>query len=160
MSRGAACGPPFGMSWDVESSCGPGLGFPLGCGSSLGLGCMTGQSWGIIVQAFQLGQGGDVTFCCRWLDAAEADGEFSQRSDRFANRPDWGGQARGTCPYGEGRRGGGWAGRLPPDSSRGLGMTEERGARGEGASTLTMISAIPIIGPICTPRFLLPAAPN
>ena len=36
MSRGAACGPPFGMGWDVESSCGPGLGFPLGCGSSLG----------------------------------------------------------------------------------------------------------------------------
>ena len=32
-----------GMGLDVESS-GAGDGFPLGCGSSLGLGCVTGQS--------------------------------------------------------------------------------------------------------------------
>ena len=62
MSRGAACGPPFGMGWDVESSCGPGMVFPLGCGSSLALGCVTGQSEGRIVQAFTFGQGGGVTF--------------------------------------------------------------------------------------------------
>ena len=36
MSRGAACGPPFGMGLDVESSGGPGIGFPLCLGSSFG----------------------------------------------------------------------------------------------------------------------------
>ena len=39
MSRGAACGPSFGMGLDVESSRGPGMGFPLGFGTSLDLVC-------------------------------------------------------------------------------------------------------------------------
>ena len=37
LSRGAACGPPFGMGWDVESS-GAGDGLPLGLWFLLGLG--------------------------------------------------------------------------------------------------------------------------
>ena len=57
MSRGAACGPPFGMGWDVESSCGPGMGFPLGCGSSLGLGCVTGLSGVNIVHVYNMVKG-------------------------------------------------------------------------------------------------------
>ena len=61
MSRGAACGPPFGMGWDVESSCGPGMWFPLCFGSSLGLGCVTGQSRVNIVHMYEYCQGVRVT---------------------------------------------------------------------------------------------------
>ena len=60
----------------------------------LGLGCVTGQSGLNIVHMFCLGQGGGVTFCWTWLDAAEADGEFSRRSGQFANRPYGGGGSR------------------------------------------------------------------
>ena len=40
---------------------GAGDGLPLGFGSSLTLGWVTGQSWGKIVQTFQFGQGGGIT---------------------------------------------------------------------------------------------------
>ena len=53
--------PLGGMGLDVESS-GPGMWFPLCCGSSLGLGWVTGQSRVNIVQVFCLGQGVRVTF--------------------------------------------------------------------------------------------------
>ena len=36
--------------------------FPLGCGSSLALGCVTGQSWVNIVHVYKYGQGVRVTF--------------------------------------------------------------------------------------------------
>ena len=65
---------------------------------------------------FCLGQGGGVTFCWTWLDAAEADGEFSRRSGQFANRPYGGGGSRlgggvrlqeGWVPASAGMTGGG-----------------------------------------------------
>ena len=65
-------GRPLGWAGTLSPR-GPGMGFPLCLGSSLGLGWVTGQSWGRIVQAFQFGQGVDVTFCCTWLDAAETE---------------------------------------------------------------------------------------
>ena len=51
MSRERRVGRSSGMGLDVESS-GLGMVFPLGFGSSLGLGCVTGQSRVIIVQVF------------------------------------------------------------------------------------------------------------
>ena len=83
----------------------------------LGIGMVTGQSWVNIVQMFCLGQGVRVTFCCRWLDAAKANGEFSQRLGRFANRPYRGGESRlgggvrlqeGWIPASAGKTDGGW----------------------------------------------------
>ena len=64
MSRGAACGPPFGMGWDVESS-GAGDGFPPVFRFLLGFRWVTGQSRARIVQAFTFGQGVRVTFVGR-----------------------------------------------------------------------------------------------
>ena len=61
MSRGAACGPPFGMGWDVESSGGP-VVFP-GCWVLLwGIGVVTGLSGVNIARVFALGLGVGVTF--------------------------------------------------------------------------------------------------
>ena len=116
MSRGAACGPPFGMGLDVESS-GAGDELPPGLWFLLGFRCVTGQSGVNIVHMFCFGQGVRVTFCCRWLDAAKADGEFSQRLGRFANRPYGGGESRlgggvrlqeGWIPASAGKTDGGW----------------------------------------------------
>ena len=61
MSRGAACGPPFGMGLDVESS-GAGDGVPPVFRFLLGFRCVTGQSRARIVQEFTFGQGVGVTF--------------------------------------------------------------------------------------------------
>ena len=60
MSRGAACGPPFGMGWDVESS-GAGDGFPPGLWFLLGLGVVTGLSGVNIVHVCACRQGVVVT---------------------------------------------------------------------------------------------------
>ena len=43
------------------------MGFPLGCGSSLALGCVTGQSRVNIVHVFCFGQGVRVTFGGGWV---------------------------------------------------------------------------------------------
>ena len=62
MSRGAACGPPFGMGWDVESSYGPGLGFPLGFGSSFGFRVSDWPIEGEYSTCVQLGSRGSCHF--------------------------------------------------------------------------------------------------
>ena len=67
-----------GMGWDVESSVGRGWASPWVVGSSLGLGWVTGQSWVNIVHVYKYGQGVRVTFGWTWLDAVEAEGEFSR----------------------------------------------------------------------------------
>ena len=58
-----ACARGVGMRLDVESSAmWDGLGFPLGYGSSLGLGWVIGLSGVNIVQTFTSSQGVSVTF--------------------------------------------------------------------------------------------------
>ena len=53
-----ASGSVLGMGWDVESSCGPGMVFPLGCGSSLGLGVSDGPVGSEYSTCVQLGSRG------------------------------------------------------------------------------------------------------
>ena len=86
MSRGAACGPPFGMGWDVESS-GAGDGLPPGLWFLLGLGVCDGSVEGEYSTCVLLWSRGWCHIGGTWLDAAEADGEFSRRSGRFAIPP-------------------------------------------------------------------------
>ena len=112
MCRGPARGP---LGWaEALSPRGPGLGFPLGFGSSFGV--RVGD-WPVegeySTSVLQVGQGVRVTLCWTWLDAAEAYGEFSRRSGRFANHPYGGGWSRlgGGCAF---RR----DGFLPPQERR------------------------------------------
>ena len=58
---GRRVGRPLGWAGTLSPR-GPGMVFPLCCGSSLGLGWVTGQSGVIIVQVFTFGQGVGVTF--------------------------------------------------------------------------------------------------
>ena len=86
MSRGAARGPPFGMGWDVESS-GAGAGLPPGFWFLLGFRVCDGPVEGEYSTCVLLWSRGSCHIWGTWLDAAKADGEFSQRLGRFANRP-------------------------------------------------------------------------
>ena len=57
-------GRPLGWAGTLSPR-GPGMGFPLCCGSSLALGCVTGQSGVIIGHMYEYRvKGVDVTFCC------------------------------------------------------------------------------------------------
>ena len=61
LAVGRRVGRPLGWAGTLSPR-GPGMVFPLGCSSSLALGCVTGQSWVNIVQMFCFDQGVRVTF--------------------------------------------------------------------------------------------------
>ena len=117
----------FGMGWDVESS-GAGDVVPPVFGSSLGLGCVTGQSWGIIVHTFQLRQGVRVIFGGHGLMRQRRMVSFrgGQGGSRTAPTGEGSpGSARGCAfrkdgflPPQERRMGGGSVGPPPLDPSR------------------------------------------
>ena len=85
MSRRAACGPPFGMGLDVESS-GAGAGLPPGLWYLLGFRVCDGPVEGKYSTCVPIASRGSCHIWGTWLDAEEADGEFSRRSGRFVNR--------------------------------------------------------------------------
>ena len=111
-------GRPLGWAGTLSPR-GPGMGFPLCLGSSLGLGCMTGQSRVNIVHVFCLGQGVRVTFggrghrpipFLRPFDFAQGERNSPHRwMGSCLHRQDGGGR-RGqggsrTAPTGEGKEG-------------------------------------------------------
>ena len=90
-----------GMGLDVESS-GAGDGVPPGFWFLLGFRVCDGPVESDNSTSVLIGSRGSCHFCWTWLDAAEADGEFSRGSGRFANRHYWGGESRlgGGAPSG------------------------------------------------------------
>ena len=103
MSRGAACGPPFGMGWDVESS-GAGDGFPPVLWFLLGLGVSDGPVGGEYSTCVQVWSRG---WCHIWggrRDGLASAGPHARPFECLrVSGPTRGGQPRGFAPTG--RRG-------------------------------------------------------
>ena len=123
MSRGAACGPPFGMGLDVESS-GAGAVVPPGLWFLLGLRVCDGPVGGEYSTCVLLGQGVRVTFerehhpipFLRPFDSAQGERNSPHRwmGSCLRRNDGWGGRGEGgsrTAPTGKGgsRLGGGCA---------------------------------------------------